>query len=41
MNISTEQKLADKNINATAMRILVLNSLLKQNSAAAKALSRQ
>jgi Fur family ferric uptake transcriptional regulator len=33
MNISTEQKLADKNITPTAMRILVLNSLLIQSSA--------
>jgi Fur family ferric uptake transcriptional regulator len=32
-DISTEQKLADKNINPTAMRILVLNSLLQQHSA--------
>jgi len=33
MNIDTEQKLADKKINPTAMRLLVLDSLLKQSSA--------
>ena len=33
MNVSIELKLADKKINPTAMRILVLESLLKQNSA--------
>ncbi len=33
MNTIIEQKLADKNINPTAMRILVLNLLLKQNAA--------
>jgi Fur family ferric uptake transcriptional regulator len=33
MDASTEQKLAQKNINPTAMRLLVLNALLKQNSA--------
>jgi Fur family ferric uptake transcriptional regulator len=34
MNVSTELKLTDKKINPTAMRILVLESLLKQNYAA-------
>ena len=34
MNVSTELKLTDKKINPTAMRILVLESLLKQKSAA-------
>lgn len=34
MNVSTELKLTGKKINPTAMRILVLESLLKQNSAA-------
>ena len=33
MNSNTEQKLAAKNINPTAMRLLVLDSLLKQHSA--------
>lgn len=33
IKIQVEQKLADKNINPTAMRILVLELLLKQNSA--------
>jgi Fur family ferric uptake transcriptional regulator len=33
MDIGTEKKLANKNINPTAMRLLVLDSLLKQNSA--------
>lgn len=33
MNVDTEQKLMDKKINPTAMRILVLDSLLKQSSA--------
>src|ERR1700730_5508524 len=33
MTLATEQKLINKNINPTAMRILVLNFLLKQNSA--------
>jgi len=33
MNADTEQKLTDKKINPTAMRILVLDSLLKQRSA--------
>ncbi|MDB5030133.1 hypothetical protein [Mucilaginibacter sp.] len=32
MNTVAEQKLADKNINPTAMHILVFNLLLKQNS---------
>jgi len=34
MNVATELKLTNKKINPTAMRILVLESLLKQNSAA-------
>jgi Fur family ferric uptake transcriptional regulator len=33
MNAGTEQKLVDKKINPTAMRLLVLDLLLKQNSA--------
>jgi len=33
MNNNTEQKLASKNINPTAMRLLVLDSLLQQHSA--------
>jgi Fur family ferric uptake transcriptional regulator len=33
MNIITEQKLVDKKINPTSMRLLVLDFLLKQNSA--------
>ncbi|MDB5135557.1 MAG: transcriptional repressor [Mucilaginibacter sp.] len=33
MNAGTEQKLINKNINPTAMRLLVLDLLLKQNSA--------
>jgi len=33
MNNNTEQKLTAKNINPTAMRLLVLDSLLKQHSA--------
>lgn len=33
INSKTEQKLNDKNINPTAMRILVLDLLLKQHSA--------
>jgi Fur family ferric uptake transcriptional regulator len=33
METATEQKLINKNISPTAMRILVMNFLLKQNSA--------
>ena len=33
MNTVTEQKLIDKSINPTAMRLLVLNLLLKQHAA--------
>ena len=33
MNAGIEQKLTDKKINPTAMRLLVLDLLLKQNSA--------
>ena len=33
MNTLTEQRLADKNINPTAMRILVLNSLSQKKAA--------
>jgi Fur family ferric uptake transcriptional regulator len=33
MNTATEQKLTDKKINPTAMRLLVLDLLLKQTSA--------
>ena len=33
MNTNTEQTLAEKNINPTAMRILVLNSLSQKKSA--------
>lgn len=33
INAGTTQRLMDKNINPTAMRILVLNFLLKQNTA--------
>jgi Fur family ferric uptake transcriptional regulator len=33
MDVVTEQKLAEKNINPTAMRLLVLNALLQQSFA--------